>query len=75
MISQFFVLSRRGDTIIIRDYRGDIIKNTPELFYRRVSSGKGDAAPFFVSNHLTFYFLVLLPLLILPPLLLISERS
>jgi AP-4 complex subunit mu-1 len=42
MISQIFILSARGDSIINRDFRSDLIKNTPELFYRRVKMSKGD---------------------------------
>jgi AP-4 complex subunit mu-1 len=42
MISQIFILSARGDTIINRDFRSDLIKNTPELFYRQVKMSKGD---------------------------------
>jgi len=85
MFSQFFILSKRGDSIVLRDCayslllssnkigsllihhhpfqmvffllsnrirhitdRADIIKNTPELFFRHVKSVKGDCQPFFV---------------------------
>ena len=34
MISQLFILSKRGDVIVNRDFRGDLIKETPEIFYR-----------------------------------------
>ncbi len=47
MISQIFFLSTRGDTIINRDFRSDLIKNTPELFYRKVKLAKGDSEPIF----------------------------
>ena len=40
MISQIFFLSARGDTVINRDFRSDLIKNTPELFYRKVKLAK-----------------------------------
>ena len=63
MISQFFILSARGDTIINRDckfsshqlltlfqlVRHDLVKNTPEIFFRNVKLYKGDAPPIFVS--------------------------
>ena len=29
MISQLFVLSERGDLIVLKDYRSDLVKNTP----------------------------------------------
>ena len=35
-ISQFYILSSRGDTIISRDYRGDVARGTPEIFFRKV---------------------------------------
>ena len=35
-ISQFYILSQRGDTIISRDYRGDVARGTPEIFFRKV---------------------------------------
>lgn len=47
MISQLFILSERGDTIINRDFRSDLIKNTPELFFREVKLHSGDAPPLF----------------------------
>lgn len=36
MISQFFVLSPRGDPIVSRDFRGDGIRGLPEIFFKRV---------------------------------------
>merc|ERR1719380_96065 len=34
MISQFYILSPRGDTIITRDFRGDVTKGTAELLFK-----------------------------------------
>ncbi|XP_078432610.1 clathrin adaptor complexes medium subunit family protein [Wolffia australiana] len=42
MISQFFVLSQRGDNIVFRDYRGEIGKGSAETFFRKVKFWKGD---------------------------------
>ncbi|XP_058097018.1 AP-4 complex subunit mu-like [Magnolia sinica] len=42
MISQFFVLSQRGDNIIFRDYRGEVQKGSAEIFFRKVKFWKGD---------------------------------
>lgn len=36
MISQFFILSPRGDTIINKDFRGDGFPNMQEEFFRKV---------------------------------------
>lgn len=42
MISQFFVLSLRGDNIVFRDYRGDVPKSSAEIFFRNVKFWKGE---------------------------------
>ncbi|XP_062516479.1 uncharacterized protein LOC134191864 [Corticium candelabrum] len=45
MLSQFFILSSRGDTIAFRDYRGDVVKGTADIFYRKAKGWKGSQAP------------------------------
>ena len=50
MISQFFVVSPRGDTLIFKDYRGDVPRTTSEKFWRHVKFAKGEAEPVFVSR-------------------------
>jgi hypothetical protein len=57
MISQLFILSARGDTIINRDFRSDLIKNTPELFFRNVKLHNGDAPPLFNLEGINFAYL------------------
>lgn len=57
MISQIFFLSARGDTVINRDFRSDLIKNTPELFYRKVKLSKGDVEPIFNIEGINFAYL------------------
>ena len=53
MISQFFVLSARGDSIITKDFRGDIPRDSVETFFRRIKQVKnGDCDPVFVRRHL-----------------------
>ena len=39
MISQFLIMSLRGDTIISRDFTGDVhkVKTTPEVFYTKAN--------------------------------------
>ncbi|KAG6475508.1 hypothetical protein ZIOFF_064730 [Zingiber officinale] len=53
MISQFFVLSQRGDNIVFRDYRGEVPKGSAEIFFRKVKFWKEDeeeeAPPVFVG--------------------------
>ncbi|KAJ9166480.1 hypothetical protein P3X46_021228 [Hevea brasiliensis] len=39
MISQFFVLSQRGDSIVFRDYRGEVPKGSTEIFFRKNVDG------------------------------------
>lgn len=34
MISQFFILSARGDVIIRRDYVGNVPRGSAEVFFR-----------------------------------------
>lgn len=36
-VSQFFILSPRGDTIISKDYRGDAVAGTTDTFFRKAS--------------------------------------
>eukprot|EP00163_Fabomonas_tropica_P016350 TRINITY_DN29362_c0_g1_i1.p1 TRINITY_DN29362_c0_g1~~TRINITY_DN29362_c0_g1_i1.p1 ORF type:complete len:440 (-),score=124.90 TRINITY_DN29362_c0_g1_i1:127-1446(-) len=58
MISQFFILSPRGDVIVSRDFRGDLIaRNTPEIFFRKVKLWKGDAPPVILVDGITYIYL------------------
>ncbi len=41
MISQFFVLSARGDVIIRKDYLGNVPRTSPEVFFRNSKFWKG----------------------------------
>lgn len=46
MISQLFILSPRGDTIIKKEFRYDVPKVAPEVFFRTVKFWKdGEKAP------------------------------
>lgn len=55
--TQFFILSLRGDTIISRDYRGDIAKGSPEAFFRHVKTIKTDAHPIFLIDGISFVYI------------------
>ncbi|KAL4438403.1 hypothetical protein ABPG74_009442 [Tetrahymena malaccensis] len=57
MISQIFILSARGDIIINRDFRSDLVKNTHEVFYRQVKLSKGDCQPLFNIDGVNFSYL------------------
>jgi len=60
MISHFFVLSQRGDTLITRELRGDVtcdLKSAAEKFFRKVRSWKGDAVPCFMVEDICFCFI------------------
>eukprot|EP00003_Mantamonas_plastica_P030245 TRINITY_DN740_c0_g1_i2.p1 TRINITY_DN740_c0_g1~~TRINITY_DN740_c0_g1_i2.p1 ORF type:complete len:479 (+),score=170.79 TRINITY_DN740_c0_g1_i2:376-1812(+) len=54
MLSQFFLMSPRGDTLINKDYRGDIVKGTAEIFFRKAKFWKGDAPPVFNLDGINF---------------------
>eukprot|EP00455_Lapot_gusevi_P049590 TRINITY_DN705_c0_g1_i6.p1 TRINITY_DN705_c0_g1~~TRINITY_DN705_c0_g1_i6.p1 ORF type:complete len:468 (-),score=141.13 TRINITY_DN705_c0_g1_i6:134-1474(-) len=59
-ISQFYVLSPRGDTIISRDFRGDVPKGTNEIFFRKVKFWKGkqqDAPPVFNLDGINYLYI------------------
>jgi len=59
-IAQFFVLSPRGDTIIAKDCRGDVPRDTAELFFREVKDYQGrgeEAPPIFEKNGINYLFL------------------
>ncbi|CAD7930618.1 unnamed protein product [Amoebophrya sp. A25] len=56
-LSQFYVLSPRGDTILMRDFRGDVVKGTAEMFFRKVSLFSGeDCPPTFNSHGINYLF-------------------
>ena len=57
MLSQFFILSARGDIIINRDFRSDLLKTTHESFYRNVKLYKGDAPPIFNIDGINFAYI------------------
>ncbi|PQQ03862.1 AP-4 complex subunit mu [Prunus yedoensis var. nudiflora] len=59
MISQFFILSQRGDSIVFRDYRGEVPKGSAEIFFRKVKfwkdDGEGDAPPVFNADGVNYF--------------------
>jgi AP-4 complex subunit mu-1 len=56
MISQFLLLSARGDTLIVKDFRNDLSKSTAEIFYRHVKTSTHDASPVFNKDGITYVF-------------------
>ena len=54
MISQFFILNARGDTLITKDYRGDLTKQVPERLYREIQTADQEKEPIFSADGITF---------------------
>lgn len=54
MLSQLFVLSARGDIIITRDFRGDLVKSTNEIFFRKFKLWDGEPPPVFSVEGVNF---------------------
>ena len=50
-LSQFFVLSPRGDTIILKDFRGDCDPMSHEVFFRKVGRNSAVYPPPFLLTH------------------------
>ncbi|KAK9271463.1 hypothetical protein L1049_027054 [Liquidambar formosana] len=67
MISQFFVLSQRGDSIVFRDYRGEVQKGSSEIFFRKVKFWKedeeGEAPPVFNVDGVNYFHVKVVGLL------------
>lgn len=56
-ISQFYILSNRGDTIIYSDFRGDVESKSTEIFFRKVKFWEtGDAPPAFNVDGVNYLF-------------------
>eukprot|EP00755_Sulcionema_specki_P010846 Sspe_Gene.7173::Locus_2428_Transcript_1_1_Confidence_1.000_Length_1561::g.7173::m.7173/K12402/AP4M1; AP-4 complex subunit mu-1 len=59
-ISQLFILSPRGDKIIAKDYRSDIVRGTDEIFFRKYrfwdGPGGGDTPPFFNVDGINYAY-------------------
>ncbi|KAH0871110.1 hypothetical protein HID58_078132 [Brassica napus] len=59
MISQFFVLSQRGDNIVFRDYRAEVPKGSTETFFRKVKfwkeDGNAEAPPIFNVDGVNYF--------------------
>ena len=56
-ISQFFILSKRGDSIIYRDYRFDI-KKCNEIFFRKVNLySEEEVPPIFNEEGINFIYI------------------
>ncbi|KAI8003998.1 AP-4 complex subunit mu [Camellia lanceoleosa] len=67
MISQFFVLSQRGDNIVFRDYRGDVQRGSAEIFFRKVKfwkeDGEEEAPPVFNVDGVNYFHVKVVGLL------------
>lgn len=60
-VSQFFVLSARGDAILLRDFRYDVPRSTTEDFFRAIKSWSNElstqAPPVFLLDGVNYFFL------------------
>lgn len=59
-MSQFFVVSPRGDTIIRKEFRGDLPQSTSDVFFRHCKFYGGvqqEAPPVFFIDGVTFMYL------------------
>nr|XP_025610412.1 AP-4 complex subunit mu isoform X3 [Arachis hypogaea] len=67
MISQFFILSQRGDNIVFRDYRGEVPKGSAEIFFRKVKfwedGGLEEAPPVFNVDGVNYFHVKVVGLL------------
>ncbi|KAL0490081.1 AP-4 complex subunit mu [Acrasis kona] len=52
-ISQFFILSIRGDRLVSRDFRSDIVKGAEEIFFSFISRNRS-APPVFMIEGINF---------------------
>ena len=57
MISQIFILSARGDILINRDLRHDLVRDTPEVFFRQVKLAREDRPPVFNVDGVNYVYL------------------
>ena len=59
MISQLMVLSPRGDVIILKDFKGNVCKTSPEILFRKITlwDGEGtEAPPVFCVNGTNYLY-------------------
>jgi len=58
-VSQFYIMSPRGDTIISREYRNDVDKGSSEIFFRNVKFWQpgGEAPPCFHLDGVSYVFI------------------
>lgn len=59
-LSQFYLLSPRGDSIIFKEYRNELHKGTAEIFFRNVKFWKGkqqEAPPIFNKDGVNYIWL------------------
>eukprot|EP01147_Barroeca_monosierra_P009438 gene9438-1680_t len=54
MLSQLFILTSRGDAIVSRNYRPDVVRGTPEIFFRKLKTFPSDPPPIFSIEDIHF---------------------
>ncbi|KAJ3450576.1 ap-4 complex subunit mu-1 [Anaeramoeba flamelloides] len=58
MISEFFILSSRGDKIIYRNLKKEIKHNSPEVLLRKVKFSETDCPPIFNEDGINYVFVM-----------------
>ncbi|KAJ3441328.1 ap-4 complex subunit mu-1 [Anaeramoeba flamelloides] len=56
MISEFFILSSRGDKIIYRNLKKEIKHNSPEILFRKLKFSETDCPPIFNEDGINYVF-------------------
>jgi len=57
MISQLFILTPRGDTVVSKDYRGDCPRGTADIFFRKLQTYGSDPPPIFSIETIHFIYI------------------
>ena len=57
MISQMFFVTNRGDVIMNRDFRQDLPKDTPAVFFRKFKLEGDELSPIFQDRGVNFFYL------------------
>lgn len=55
MISQFFILSSKGDHLIYKDFRGENSADVVRVFYEKVTALTGDQPPVVMNDRDTYF--------------------
>ena len=57
MISQFFILSSRGDTLCFKEFKSDLHRNTPQVLFNHVQLGGSETKPVFIKDGVNYFWI------------------